>query len=234
MNITSQPAYGDYYLKPIHNNHKKYIDIQYSELKLSFQQNRLLLNLDAHIINNFQLPSGALLAKIEIFNQELINLPLYQSKQQIAQNFLYGDPLQSHIYTTYRSINIDLNDPYFTDYNETFINLTLDFDRNKLGQINQKAILPNALNLFFNEIAQIKLSFHYQFQFLQKKRSQQYQDLFIYQTKLIAYYESTNNIQNQSKQQNQSELIEFFIPKYSQITHLPYNLVNIKKNNNQA
>lgn len=145
---------------PYNTRENFYFDVRYGELNISFNENKIIIDLTFHVAGNFNLPPGCITTNILLPGQTINSVSLFKQKNQIPSNFKYGFPDASSIYTG--RVILDTNEDNFLSNNEnSSFQVVANFSINTsvLSNISIDDINPNILSNFISNINNTSLKF---------------------------------------------------------------------------
>lgn len=146
---------------PYNTRENYYFDVRYGELKISFNENRVIIDLTFNVAGTFNLPPGCITADVVLPGQTVGSISLFRQQNKIPADFLYGFPDASSIYAA--RIILDSNEDKFLSSNENSsyqIVVTFGINSNSLGHISVEDIKPNILSEFISNINNTSLKFN--------------------------------------------------------------------------
>lgn len=159
-NKEQNPYINEFTTKYDENNIRmnKYVDIRYCEIKLTFNENKIIGELLVHVAGDFELPQGIIRATLNAPGFLVNDISLLNTYLKVDNNFKYGFPDASKIFTG--KFVIDQNDEdYFQQNPNTFFKMFLTFSLNT-DQLDGLEISSNKVNQFISNLSNINLAFN--------------------------------------------------------------------------
>ncbi|MCF0218089.1 MAG: hypothetical protein HUJ42_03570 [Malacoplasma sp.] len=214
----------------------KYVDIKYGEMNITFNENKILVNLLVHVAGNFNLPAGSLVANLIMPGQDLSQINLYKQNTGIPSTFAYGYPDASSVYSG--QFTLDVNEDKFlsNNINSSFqINTNFSLNTSQLNNIGEDQINSSSLSNFISELQNVSLVFNidlYQKNAIDLSLSNIINVNQISSIWLASQTVDTNNNSVGSQQKNTTTPFQFLGFDYTNLNTGFSNLFTIKKTNN--
>lgn len=211
------------------NRKNHYVDIKYSEMKITFNKNKVYFNLIFHVAGNFSnFPIGIIKCNLSFPNIEIENVSLHDSNLKVNDNFLYGYPDASKIF--YSNFVVDIND-FETISNSNFfdcyITYNLDYSLLENFQLDKKI-----LSEFSNDLSNIKTHFiipNHKNNIFSSKEALKHEFKNIYEIKIISDSITNKNIFVESSFETKYDLFFIYLNNYLNINYAINDLFYIKK-----
>lgn len=200
---------------PNNERKNKYVDIKYSEIEVSFNQNKIVFEITAHVANNFYLPQNSIKMNLIFPGVNIENISLLNTYTDVDNSFLYGYPDASQVFKS--KVILDMNEDEFINSQPNYkfdVNTSFHLDVNQLEGLQ---IDGDKVNKVITDLNNINLHFSLNFS---EDNKLNFENQYIkefnhnYRYKLISSRQTTENIVLDPIQENILERYSIQIPTY--------------------
>lgn len=212
-----------------------FVDIRYSEIKFTFNENKIIVDLLFHVAGNFNLPQGAIKTKIVTPGFEINDLTIIDTNLKVNSNFAYGFPDASKIFTS-RFI-VDQNENDFLQQNPNAIFDMYAYFVLNTQQLEGLNLSNEVVNNFISDLNRVQIK--YQIDLRQKnlidsKYGFTHNVNQLSSLKIISEIKQINKPTIKSKQFNEFVPITFILQNYQNISTGFKTIFYLRKHNSNS